>query len=256
MAAAARHQRGAGGREPRRRRRRPRAAHPSRPRLARHPEMGRHAPDRDLDQRLSRRRAHGVPSHHRRALADLGRRPHLPPRREGRPHADPRGAAGRAQIHRDQGAGRRGMVHRRAAGTRVEGRGAAHAGRLDRGDRRTRRHRPRRGLAHQGVPDPHHRPLPPALWPLHRRGPAPVRVRRHREPRHLSARRDRQPPFLAAPLRRPSTSRRSPATGTSSGPRPSTASAPARSGGSTTRRCWRKPARNRTAATSPTPGTT
>ncbi|MBL4556785.1 MAG: hypothetical protein JKP98_05110 [Rhodobacteraceae bacterium] len=61
------------------------------------------------------------------------------------------------------------------------------------------RHRPRRGVAHQGVPHPDHRPLPPALWPLHRRGAAPVRVRRHREPRHLSARRDRQPPLL--PLR-------------------------------------------------------
>jgi hypothetical protein len=58
MAAAARHQRRARGGRPRRRRRRPRAAHPSGPRLARHPEMGRHAPDRDLDQHLSRRRAH------------------------------------------------------------------------------------------------------------------------------------------------------------------------------------------------------
>ena len=50
-----RHQRGAGGREPRCRRRRPRTAHPSRPRLARHPDMGRHAPDRELDEHLSRR---------------------------------------------------------------------------------------------------------------------------------------------------------------------------------------------------------
>ena len=34
-----------------------------------------------------------------------------PARRQGRPHADPRRPAGCAQIHRAEGAGRRGMVH-------------------------------------------------------------------------------------------------------------------------------------------------
>ena len=53
-------------------------------------------------------------------------------------------------------------------------------------------------------------------------------VRWHREPRHLSARRDRQPPISGRSAAAPSTSPRSPAPATSSGPKQFIGSAPAR----------------------------
>ena len=179
MAAAPRAERDADDRQPQRRRRRARDHRASGARLPRRARLGRRAAHRDLGLPLPRRRGHRVQPQRRRALADLGRRPHLPARREGRPHAGARGPAGRAEVHRPEDPRRRGLVHRRAAGPRLQGRRHAHAGRLDHRDRRARRHRQGRGLAHQGVPHPHHRPLPPALRPLHHRGAAAVRLRRH-----------------------------------------------------------------------------
>ena len=63
------------------------------------------------------------------------------------------GPQGREEVDRAEGARRRRLVHRRARRDRLEGRGAADARRLDHRDRRARRHRPRRGVADQGVPD-------------------------------------------------------------------------------------------------------
>ena len=102
---------------------------------------------------LPRRRRHAAQPRLRLAVGDLGRRPHHAARRQGRPHAHPGGASGSPEIHGAEGARRRGLVHRRTRRDRQQGCRPADARRLDHRDRRARCHRPRRGLAHQGVPD-------------------------------------------------------------------------------------------------------
>ena len=81
MAAAARAQRDADDRQPQRRRRRARDHRPSGARPSRRARLGRRAAHRDLGLPLPRRRGHRVQPQRRRALADLGGRPHLPARR-------------------------------------------------------------------------------------------------------------------------------------------------------------------------------
>ena len=93
-------ERDADDREPQRRRRGARDHRASGARPSRRARLGRRAAHRDLGLPLPRRRGHRVQPQRRRALADLGRRPHLPARRQGRPHAGARGSAGRAEVHR------------------------------------------------------------------------------------------------------------------------------------------------------------
>ena len=91
-------ERDARDRQPQRRRRGARDRRASGSRLSRRAQLGRRAPPRDLDRAATSAPRTPLQPQRRRALADLGRRPHLPARRQGRPHADPRRAAGREEV--------------------------------------------------------------------------------------------------------------------------------------------------------------